>query len=101
MSISEKDRGQLLRMAGNIACGLVTNCNIYDTGHVSKLSAQLALETMQAPDESSALLDAISTGEVIRATPEQREESRLHNLRLSDPMNPSLRKSPAESEVRP
>ena len=50
MVINEKDRGQLLRMAGNIACGLVTNCNIHDMGHVSKLSAEIAFETLQAVD---------------------------------------------------
>lgn len=50
MIISEKDRGQLLRMAGNIACGFATSANVHDTGFISKLSAKIALETMQEVD---------------------------------------------------
>ena len=46
--INEKDRGQLLRMAGNIACGLVTNGVSIN---VAELSAKLALASMQEVDK--------------------------------------------------
>jgi len=51
MKINEKDRSQLLRMAGNIACGLVTNCNIHQTQDIPRLSAKLAVATLQAIDD--------------------------------------------------
>lgn len=49
--INEKDRGQLLRMAGNIACGLI--------GHTIEINipayaAELALETLKAVDAKIA-----------------------------------------------
>ncbi len=49
--ILEKDRSQLLRMAGNIACGFATNCNIHETGYIATLSAKIALETLQEVDK--------------------------------------------------
>lgn len=52
--ISDKDRGQLLRMAGNIACGLVPNCSMEDLERIPKLSARLALETLKAVDDGIA-----------------------------------------------
>ena len=56
--INEKDRGQLLRMAGNIACGKVRQaewCQGQETmqqyfKRVAKESANLALLTMEEVD---------------------------------------------------
>ena len=49
--ISEKDRGQLLRMAGNIACGFVSQDNVYDADRVAELSAEIAYKTMLTVDK--------------------------------------------------
>ena len=35
--MTEKDRSQILRMAGNIACGLVTNCNVTTNDEVDDI----------------------------------------------------------------
>jgi len=57
MKINEKDRGQLLRMAGNIACGLSNGMNIFSaTGSrevslIANLSAEIAIETLGAVDK--------------------------------------------------
>jgi hypothetical protein len=48
--INEKDRGQLLRMAGNIAGGIMVHCNMYETETVAEVSAKLALETLKEVD---------------------------------------------------
>jgi hypothetical protein len=48
MKITEKDRGQLLRMAGNIACGLV---GYTSEEKIPALSAKIAYETMQSVDK--------------------------------------------------
>ena len=50
MIINEKDRGQLLRMAGNIACGLVLNPMV-DSVDIGKHAAWIALETMKEVDK--------------------------------------------------
>lgn len=52
--ITEKDRGQLLRMAENIACGLVPDCSMVDLERIPKLSARLAIETLKAVDDGIA-----------------------------------------------
>lgn len=49
--INEKDRGQLLRMAGNIACGLATRADQVQMYLVPELSAQLAFETLKEVDK--------------------------------------------------
>lgn len=47
MKINDKDRSQLLRMAGNIACGLIG----YTTEYlIPKLAAKLAIETLEEVD---------------------------------------------------
>lgn len=56
MKISEKDRGQILRMAGNIACGFASQANPYDLSDTGKLvaarvSAEIALLTLQEVDK--------------------------------------------------
>lgn len=56
--ISEKDRSQLLRMAGNIACGFATSSNVHETGFIAKLSAKIAYETLLEVDRLIALNNA-------------------------------------------
>ena len=43
--ITEKDRGQLLRMAGNIACGMVSD-GTTDQALIARVSASIAYKTM-------------------------------------------------------
>lgn len=53
--ISEKDRSQLLRMAGNIACGLAQAKVYPDTvERVADLAADIALATLKAVDKKIA-----------------------------------------------
>lgn len=59
--INEKDRGQLLRMAGNIACGLAADIgeiSVVDYPQqvkwIAETSARIALETLKAVDEEIA-----------------------------------------------
>ena len=64
--INEKDRGQLLRMAGNIACGIAQDFDHhYDDDEIKwigMMSARIALQTMQEIDgliaENNALGNA-------------------------------------------
>lgn len=49
--ISEKDRSQLLRMAGNIACGIITGLNDVRYEEVAEASARLALATLRKVDK--------------------------------------------------
>lgn len=50
--IQEKDRSQLLRMAGNIACGLVTGVHgLLDRDKIASISADIAYKTMLKVDE--------------------------------------------------
>lgn len=56
MKISDKDRSQILRMAGNIACGFVGNKRpeMITPGEmivIGTVSAQIAIETMLAADQ--------------------------------------------------
>ncbi len=53
--IGEKDRSQILRMAGNIACGLVTGINPYESddkleNKIAEVSARIAIKTMKDVD---------------------------------------------------
>jgi hypothetical protein len=55
--INDKDRGQLLRMAGNIACGLAADIGTvkmsdYDMQieWIAHTSARIAIETLSAVD---------------------------------------------------
>jgi hypothetical protein len=53
--ITEKDRGQLLRMAGNIAGGIMADSSLRlpnDTAYdaVAEKSARLAIKTLEAVD---------------------------------------------------
>lgn len=55
MTINEKDRSQLLRMAGNIACGLCSFQSHYvpnekQSKNIAEASAFIALETMKEVD---------------------------------------------------
>lgn len=56
MKIDQKDRGQLLRMAGNIAGGLVHGMNVHGVNNgavvalIANLSARIALQTMEELD---------------------------------------------------
>lgn len=61
MQINEKDRGQLLRMAGNIACGLAANLGEVSMGDypqqiawIAATSARVAVETLFAVDAEIA-----------------------------------------------
>ena len=51
MKLSEKDRAQLLRMAGNIAGGICATNYAGNDRHIATRSAELALATMQAVDK--------------------------------------------------
>lgn len=55
MKINDKDRSQLLRMAGNIACGIAHGLNPSQHDNVWELyiancSARIAIETLKAVD---------------------------------------------------
>ena len=52
MKINEKDRGQLLRMAGNIACGLVGHV---DQSYIAVNAATIAIDTLKEVDRLIAL----------------------------------------------
>jgi len=57
MKINEKDRGQLLRMAGNIACGMVQQYGARhsDMDWIAKDASKLAFMTMDAVDKEIEL----------------------------------------------
>ena len=53
MKVTDKDRSQLLRMAGNIAGGICANPDLVEgltDEAIAKYSANIALATMQAVD---------------------------------------------------
>jgi hypothetical protein len=49
--MTDKDRSQLLRMAGNIACGITGSRFDLPTDRIAEYSAEIALATMKAVDK--------------------------------------------------
>jgi hypothetical protein len=52
--INERDRSQLLRMAGNVACGFVTNNNLNDCFSqklIAEISVGIAYEILLSVDK--------------------------------------------------
>lgn len=49
--INEKDRSQILRMAGNIAAGMLTMPQLWDAWDVPAIASNIAIDTLLAVDK--------------------------------------------------